>query len=176
MSVPEVFAQLQAMFPKRIALTAEEVAQVLRGKSTRGVVQRVREGMKEGRYPGARKIDGHWQLPLSDLAKILSPNYGNVPVHPEAYKAPPPGKPRTRRRSQVVPRLTFIREGQFWERVARLAGWGEEADAIHQEWESVLNSWRDEARAQRASKSKGNLLDELSEHIASKHKDKGKLI
>lgn len=63
---------LRRDWPKRHALNPEEVAVVLgRNSNSRGVLQKIREGMKSGRYPGARKIDGHWQLPLEDLAEIL---------------------------------------------------------------------------------------------------------
>lgn len=64
---------LRELYPQRYALRPEDVAHVLRGQSTRGVVQRVREGMQSGRYPGARKIDGLIQMPLEALAEILDP-------------------------------------------------------------------------------------------------------
>ncbi|TQT95638.1 hypothetical protein DB778_03060, partial [Xanthomonas perforans] len=71
---------LRELYPQRYALRPEEVAHVLRGQSTRGVVQRVREGMQSGRYPGARKIDGLIQMPLEALAEILDPAPAPQPV------------------------------------------------------------------------------------------------
>ncbi|SON78997.1 conserved hypothetical protein [Xanthomonas phaseoli pv. phaseoli] len=59
---------LRKLYPQRYALRPEGVAGVLCGQSTRGLVQRVREGIQSGRNPGARKIDGLIQMPPEALA------------------------------------------------------------------------------------------------------------
>lgn len=66
--------QLRSEYPGRITLSAEEVALVLRHSSNRGVVQKVRERMKSGAYPDARKIDGRWHMPIEVVAGILDPS------------------------------------------------------------------------------------------------------
>ncbi|MEQ8042158.1 hypothetical protein ABQW67_04230 [Xanthomonas hortorum] len=74
-------------------------------------MQRVREGMQSGRYPGARKIDGLIQMPLEALAEILDPRPTPQPVVPNIA---PSG---SRRRSVIGPRLGFVRAAGFWEQV-----------------------------------------------------------
>jgi hypothetical protein len=134
--------RLQQLFPQRYALLPDEVAHVLKGSNTRGVVQKVREGMKSGRYPGARKIDGHMQLPLEDLAEILDPMPDPKPVVPVA-------RPRSStRRSSIGPRVAFIRQGGFWEEVFRAIGEADQANLLHLEWVAELKQLRkDEAES-----------------------------
>ena len=124
--------ELKKTYPGRFGLWAEEVALVLRGSTSRGTVQRVREGMKNGRYQGARKIDGHWQLPLADLAEILDPSPEATPVIPAASTRVAPSA-SGRRKSAIGPRLTFIRAAQFWEQVFQALGDHDEAKAMEQE-------------------------------------------
>lgn len=109
---------LREGYPGRYGLSPEEVAHVLRGQSTRGVVQRIREGMKSGRYPGARKIDGHLQLPIEALAEILEPSPNPAPVVPTVDQTKPIG----RRKSAIGPRIAFVRVSDFWEQVLRAIG------------------------------------------------------
>lgn len=121
--------ELKRTFPGRFGLWAEEVALVLRGSTSRGTVQRVREGMKNGRYQGARKIDGHWQLPLADLAEILDPTPEATPIIPAARTSTAPSS-TGRRKSSIGPRLALVRSIQFWAQVFRVLGERDEAQRL----------------------------------------------
>lgn len=118
-------------YPRRYGLRAEEVAHVLGRGTTRGAVQRVREGMKSGRYP-ARKIDGRWQLSLEDLAEILDPTPVATPIIPSASISATQA-PTSRRKSAIGPRLAFVRSFQFWAQVFGTLGYREEAHEI-EDW------------------------------------------
>src|SRR5690606_29096506 len=106
-------------WPGRVTLRADEVALVLRGKQTKKVVERVRNNLKAGVYgDGARKVDGVWQLPLSDLAEVIEPEAPSpVPMAPET-----PAKKKSKRRSQIGPRLTFVIQARFWAEVLKGLG------------------------------------------------------
>ncbi|MEQ7811924.1 hypothetical protein XhhCFBP4925_21305 [Xanthomonas hortorum pv. hederae] len=135
---------LRELYPQRYALRPEEVAHVLRGQSTRGVVQRVREGMQSGRYPGARKIDGLIQMPLEALAEILDPAPAPQPVIPTITPL------ISRRRSAIGPRLGFVRAAGFWEQVMGALGEQELAGELGEAAAKVLRELhyaRAEARA-----------------------------
>ncbi|UXA52972.1 MULTISPECIES: hypothetical protein [Lysobacteraceae] len=133
---------LRELYPQRYALRPEEVAHVLRGQSTRGVVQRVREGMQSGRYPGARKIDGLIQMPLEALAEILDPAPSPQPIVPTITPS------TSRRRSAIGPRLSFVRSAGFWEQVMGAIGEQELADELGEVAAKVLRELRyEEARA-----------------------------
>lgn len=138
---------LRELYPQRYALRPDEVAHVLRGQSTRGVVQRVREGMQSGRYPGARKIDGLIQMPLEALAEILDPAPAPQPV---ASIITPSS---SRRRSAIGPRLGFVRAAGFWEQVMGGIGEQELADELGEVAAKVLKELRyveAKARAEQA--------------------------
>lgn len=151
----QALENLRNDWPKRHALRPEEVARVLgRNANSRGVLQKIREGMKNGRYPGARKIDGHWQLPLEDLAEILDPTPATVMV-PVVAKA-------GRRRSQVGPRIRFVVNARFFADVAAAMGALEEAQALRDEAWAVREGLRQEAYAARAENCKAGLLDALT--------------
>ncbi|NIK07416.1 hypothetical protein FHY11_000882 [Xanthomonas arboricola] len=144
---------LRELYPHRYALRPEEVAHVLRGQSTRGVVQRVREGMQSGRYPGARKIDGLIQMPLEALAEILDPAPAPQPVAPIITPS------SSRRRSAIGPRLGFVRAAGFWEHVMGAIGEAELAVELAEVATRVLGELRyDEARG-RADRHKRALLE-----------------
>lgn len=146
---------LRRDWPKRHALNPEEVAVVLgRDSNSRGVLQKIREGMKSGRYPGARKIDGHWQLPLEDLAEILDPTPETVMV-PVVAKA-------GRRRSQVGPRIRFVVNARFYAQVFDAIGDVDGAHALRDEAWAVREGLRQENYARRAERSKLGLLDALA--------------
>ncbi|CAD2258018.1 hypothetical protein X12_002194 [Xanthomonas arboricola] len=129
---------LRELYPQRYALRPEEVAHVLRGQSTRGVVQRVREGMQSGHYAGARKIDGLIQMPLEALAEILDPAPAPQPVAPIISPS------TSRRRSMIGPRIAFVRQGGFWEEVFRAIGEVDQANLLRLQWVSELNKIRKE--------------------------------
>ncbi|ATS38792.1 MULTISPECIES: hypothetical protein [Xanthomonas] len=137
---------LRELYPQRYALRPDEVAHVLRGQSTRGVVQRVREGMQSGRYPGARKIDGLIQMPLDALAEILDPAPSPQPVVPTITPSV------SRRRSAIGPRLSFVRASRFWEGVMGAIGEAELAVELAEVAEKVLRELRYEEAGARASR------------------------
>ncbi|MBO9834197.1 hypothetical protein [Xanthomonas phaseoli] len=146
---------LRELYPQRYALRPDEVAHVLRGQSTRGVVQRVREGMQSGRYPGARKIDGLIQMPLEALAEILDPAPTPQPVAPIITPS------SSRRRSAIGPRLGFVRAAVFWEQVMGAIGEAELAVELAEVAARVLGKLRyDDARG-RADRHKRVLLESL---------------
>lgn len=94
--------ELRLAWPNRVMLRAEEVALVLRGKNSRGVVERVRTGMKQGMYGPARQVDGVWQIALIDLAQYIEP-----PQRCPEISRPPEvdTKPRKRQPYKIGPRV-----------------------------------------------------------------------
>ncbi|WP_448228848.1 hypothetical protein [Pseudoxanthomonas mexicana] len=156
----ESLNKLRAMYPGRLGLSPEEVALVLKHSTTRGVVQRVREAMKNGRYPDARKIDGRWHIPIEVVAEIYAPTpqtSGQI-VSVAAGSTPRLGG---RRRSAIGPRMRFLRDALFWVSVYRAMGWDEQATALAQEWSSERQHLQDHFNAIRAERSKAHLMKEL---------------
>ncbi|WP_379655033.1 hypothetical protein [Pseudoxanthomonas sp. UC19_8] len=153
----ETLEKLREIFPGRYALRADEVALVLKGRDTRGVVQRVREGMKTGRYPGARKIDGHWQLPLDALGEIVDPKPVATPVVPSTSTTAAPSK-TGRRRSAIGPRLTFIREAVFWSQVFRGLGFGDEARELDEQAQTMRDEGNQARALERARERRARLM------------------
>lgn len=148
---------LQQAWPGRLALRADEVAHVLRGKSTKRVVERVRGKMKDGSYgSGARKIDGVWQLPLTDLAEVIDPS-PHAPTLPNPERLP---QKRSRRRSAIGPRVRFVQQARFWASVLAVLG-DQEAQPIADEANAILSALRDNFRVGRAARSKAALVEEL---------------
>ncbi|WJI14662.1 hypothetical protein MWN52_13635 [Pseudoxanthomonas winnipegensis] len=143
---------LRQLYPQRYALRPEEVAHVLRGQSTRGVVQRVREGMQSGRYPGARKIDGLIQMPLEALAEILDPAPGPQPVVPIITPSV------SRRRSAIGPRLSFVRAAGFWQEVMGAIGEAELAVELAEVAAQVLGELHYEEAKGKAERAKHALI------------------
>lgn len=150
--------ELRTIYPKRYALRAEEVALVLRGKNTRGTVQRVREGMANGRYPGARKIDGTWQLPLGDLAEVIDPTPVATPVLPAGGSVAAPSR-SGRRRSAIGPRLGFIHEALFWSQVFRALGFTDEADELDEQAQTMRDEGNRVRALERARERRARLTD-----------------
>ncbi|QWN11802.1 hypothetical protein [Xanthomonas citri] len=143
---------LRELYPQRYALRPEEVAHVLRGQSTRGVVQRVREGMQSGRYPGARKIDGLIQMPLDALAEILDPAPSPQLIVPTITPS------ISRRRSAIGPRLSFVRAAGFWEQVMGAMGEQELADELAEVAARVLRELRYEEAKAKAERARQELI------------------
>ncbi len=157
--------ELRTIYPKRYALRAEEVALVLRGKNTRGTVQRVREGMANGRYPGARKIDGTWQLPLGDLAEVIDPTPVATPVLPAGGSVAAPSR-TGRRRSAIGPRLGFIHDALFWSQVFRALGFVDEAHELDQQAQAMRDEGNQTRALERARERRARLMD--LPHIAGR--------
>ena len=149
---------LKEDWPKRWALKPEEVALVLgRDPSSRGVIQNIREGMSKGnRYPGAQRIDGHWQLPLEALAEILEPSPTTVMVAPKSSKS--------RRRAIAGPRIRFVINSRFCEAVARAMGEDGIAGELRKGGELVRDELDAQYQAQKAARTQA-ALDEALESI-----------
>ncbi len=148
--------QLRKDWPKRTALTASEVAQVLgRDGTSRGVVQKVREGMSNGRYKGARKIDGRWQLPLDDLARILDP---------EQPSLLPPEPRQGRRRASVVGPKWMANASFFVDVFTEL---GEEAQALllRDELVQAWHQWEERT----AHRQRKTLIEHMPEGLPPKN-------
>lgn len=157
--------ELRAAWPGRITLRADEVALVLRGKQTKKVVERIRSNMKAGAYgEGARKVDGVWQLPLTDLANVISPPPPTpAPVDAELLK-------RNRRRSKIGPRLTFVIQGRFWASVLKAMGEVEEASRLDYEATETLEGLRCEDRERRARRLQATFKEGLENFWVSQAK------
>ena len=152
--------QLRALYPGRLTLSAEEVALILRHSTNRGVVQKVREGMQTGRYPDARKIDGRWHLPMEVVAERLDPTPKSTGSE-VVIGAGSPGRPAGRRRSQIGPRMRFLRESQFWISVWRSLGWTEEFQEWSKERERERLELQDHFNSLRAARIKAYMRKEL---------------
>lgn len=149
---------LQQTWPGRVALRADEIAHVLRGKSSKRVVERVRGKMKDGSFgPGARKIDGVWQLPLTDLAEVIDPT-PHTPTLPNPDRLPPK---RSRRRSAIGPRVAFVQQARFWASVFAVLGHPDDAQILAEEAEAILTALHDDRRIAEASRSRASLLEDL---------------
>lgn len=83
---------LLRQYPGQVALDVDQVAHVLnRAPET------VREWIRAGKLPGARKVGRCWMMPLPDLAEVLEPEL-MAPVLPLPPKCVPyTGKVRRRR-------------------------------------------------------------------------------
>ena len=162
--------ELKEAWPGRITLRADEVALVLRGKQTKKVVERIRGNMKAGAYgEGARKVDGVWQLPLTDLANVISP----PPPEPKPVEVEPPK--RTRRRSQIGPRLTFVMQARFWADVLKAIGEKDDADTLAHEASEVLEELKREDRATKAHALKLVIRQSLGDTSHKPSQEKGGL-
>ena len=172
---------LRKEFPKRWALRADEVAMVLgRSKSgdnavTRGVSQRVRERIKSGRYGTPVKIDGSWQLPLTDLANVLKPSPTATQVLPSDVSTS--SSPKIgRRKSEIGPRLRLIRESQFWDRVFSALGMFNDAREIALLVERARRDGRDARVGERANESRASLTQSIEHALALKPEGDGSVM
>ena len=123
--------------------------------------------MKDGTYgAGARRVDGVWQLPMTDLAEVIDPTPTTPPLPILGRLQGDTPKKRSRRRGIHGRSVMFIRQGQFWADVLRAMGLDVEAEAIRQDAEDVLRGLRGEYRASRAARSRAGLLEAV--HTAEK--------
>lgn len=143
--------KLRSTYPGRVTLSAEEVALVLRHSDNRGVVQKVRERMKKGVYPDARKIDGRWHLPIDVVANILDPS----------MKAPSQVAPKQagRKRAQIGPIYRFVRDARVWLEVIRLAGMTE--DGLGLDLHEAEQEMHDAYWMKRAEREKATIMKAL---------------
>lgn len=162
---------LRKDYPNRNGgLRAEEVARELGRGTTRGAVQRVREGMKRGRYP-AQKVDGHWQLPLEELAEILDPTPAATPIIPAASTRAAPSI-TGRRKSAIGPRLSFVRSVQFWAQVFRVLGDNAEAESMEQEAKAIRAEGRLARDISRADEQAAKLHEQTAEATGSNRRSR----
>ncbi len=109
---------ISSKFPGRAVLTPEEVAEVWKGKATRGVVEGVRAKLKAGTLiPGLKKNGGRWEVPVSDLIRVIdgladdsAPRSIQAPVMPNSSN-------RKRQRSPLGPRIGVLDFQSFWAEV-----------------------------------------------------------
>lgn len=86
---------LLRQYPGQVCLNVDQVARVLNRQP-----DTIRDWIKAGRLPGARRVLGRWMIPLPDLAEVLEPT-------PSAPLLPAPSKlaaraGRRRRRAIVM--------------------------------------------------------------------------
>jgi len=85
---------LLRQYPGQVCLDVAQIAKVLNRQP-----DTIRDWIKAGRLPGARRVLGRWMIPLPDLAEVLEP---------EASAPPPPVPPKLptgagcRRRRAIV--------------------------------------------------------------------------
>lgn len=85
---------LLRQYPGQVCLDVAQIAQVLNRQP-----DTIREWIRAGRLPGARRVLGRWMIPLPDMAEVLEPE-------PSAPALPAPPKLATsagrRRRRAIV--------------------------------------------------------------------------
>ena len=133
----ESLEHLRTVYGREVfALEIEQVAEVL-GKATRGAKGHIRDRIKRGDFPRARKDGGRWKIPVEDLAEAIEP----TPTPQPAPTLPASGGGYTsRRRSVLGERITFVRSCEFWGLVCVALGWLVELEALN----ALADSARDE--------------------------------
>jgi hypothetical protein len=160
---------LRNAYPGRVYLTVEEVALVLRGKTTRKVKENVRKKVQDGSYgSGGRVVDGLWQLPITTVAEVLEPSPSPEPM-PEARMPEPKA---TRRRAKIGPYLSFMRLSQFFASVYVALGEDEEALWLLKGMDAARNRHVEEQQQRRAQASKASLVDALGLAGVGEHRPK----
>lgn len=67
---------LLRQYPGQVCLDVDQVAKVLNRQP-----DTIRDWIRAGRLPGARRVLGRWMIPLPDLAEVLEPE-PSAPAHP----------------------------------------------------------------------------------------------
>ena len=123
----ESLDHLRAVFgPAVFALDVDQLAHAL-GKATRGAKDHLRERIKRGDFPRARKDGGRWKVPLEEVAEILEPSPSPMP----APVLPIGGGYTSRRRSVLGERIRFVRSCELWGLVCVALGWFPELEALN---------------------------------------------
>lgn len=122
---------LLRQWPGKVALTPEEVAVVLSKQP-----ETIREKMRDGSLPGAKKQGGRWVLPLPDLADYIEPPQA-PPSLPSSSAVKRTATGSRRRRAVVM----NYRTDMFWSQVARVLGMHELADELAARAEQVLEKY-----------------------------------
>lgn len=87
---------LLRQYPGQVALDVDQAARVLNREP-----ETVREWMRAGKLPGARKVVGRWMVPLPDLAEVLEPEPA-APALPLPPRVGTRAGPVRRRRAIVM--------------------------------------------------------------------------
>lgn len=82
---------LLRQYPGQVCLDVAQIAQVLNRQP-----DTIRDWIKAGRLPGARRVLGRWMIPLPDLAEVLEPQAPTPPLRAQPKPATSTG-PRRRR-------------------------------------------------------------------------------
>lgn len=86
---------LLRQYPGQVCLDVAQIAQVLNRQP-----DTIRDWIKAGRLPGARRVLGRWMIPLPDLAEVLEPTPSALPLPAPPKLATSAG--RRRRRAIVM--------------------------------------------------------------------------
>lgn len=86
---------LLRQYPGQVCLDVAQIAQVLNRQP-----DTIRDWIKAGRLPGARRVLGRWMIPLPDLAEVLEPEVSAPPLSVPPKLAARAG--RRRRRAIVM--------------------------------------------------------------------------
>lgn len=163
----------EAFGPKRYGLRAEELAEVLGKRSlTPRVIERVRDKIRNGVYPNGKNIEGIWQLPMDEVAEILDPTPKASPVLPSSSQAP---RRAGRRRSEIGPRLAFIREAEFWAQTFRAMGFPQDAQDLEGEARALRNEGRLARDIERSNEEHAALASSTPQPPASSNGHRGGL-
>jgi hypothetical protein len=141
---PKVAEELRKRFgERRILLDVAEVAEVI-GRVTRGTKGHIRERMKNGDIPGARKQGGRWKISIDDLAEVIDPTPAvSIPPLPGISAG---GHGRVgRHRAKHGQRIQAMRTAQFWLGVCQRLGWEPEVGLFGVRFSALQNQGYEEA-------------------------------
>jgi len=141
---PKVAEELRKRFgERRILLDVAEVAEVI-GRVSRGTKGHIRERMKNGDMPGARKQGGRWKISIDDLAEVIDPT-------PVVSTPPLPGISAGghgrvgRHRAKHGQRIQAMRIAQFWLGVCQRLGWNQETEVFGARFSALQSQGYEEA-------------------------------
>lgn len=143
---PKVAEELGKRFgERRILLDVAEVAEVI-GRVTRGTKGHIRERMKNGDMPGARKQGGRWEISIDDLADVIDPTpVVSIPPLPGVSAG---GHGRVgRHRAKHGQRIQAMRIAQFWLGVCQRLGWEPELELFGGRFSGLQRQGYEEAIA-----------------------------
>lgn len=140
---------LLRQWPGKVALTPEEVAVVLSKQP-----ETIREKMRQGSLPGAKKQGGRWVMPLPDLADYIEPPQSAPPLTTSTPVKRTSSGPH-RRRAVVM----NYRTDMFWGQVARAMGEHEYAEQLQARAEQARQQYVMEYLADRAARRRAQLME-----------------
>lgn len=139
---------LLRQWPGKVALTPEEVAVVLSKQP-----ETIRDKMREGSLPGAKKQGGRWVMPLPDLADYIEPPQSAPPLTTSSPVKRTTTGPH-RRRAVVMNYRTDI----FWGQVAKALGEHELYEELIARAEQAREQYVMEFLAARAERRRAQLM------------------